>query len=184
MPAEILTLSTYLPNHLPDIKQTLLDVYAEVWAQEAAEDPFFSLPRFEERLLGHATEGEWRCVIGEIGQQVVGYAYGRRDNLQEWESVLHPISQDVADYGRQGTWGLCEIMVRSPWRGQGIGYAIHRELTRQQKGPRTSLLVDSRRSDTRAVYERWGYRKVGQMQPGPDSPLYDAMVLELPEACP
>jgi hypothetical protein len=29
-------------------------------------------------------------------------------------------------------------------------------------------------------YAKWGWRKIGKLQPFPDSPHYDALVLDLP----
>jgi len=39
--------------------------------------------------------------------------------------------------------------------------------------------VDHERPKVRALYEKWGYRLVGEMQPFSDSPRYDALVLPL-----
>ena len=49
----------------------------------------------------------------------------------------------------------------------------------QRREARASLLVDTEHPKVRALYESWGYRQVGQMQPFEDSSLYDAMVLPL-----
>ena len=37
-------------------------------------------------------------------------------------------------------------------------------------------------SGVQAMYESWGYRKVGVRQPFPDSPVYAVMLAELPLA--
>ncbi|MFD7899637.1 GNAT family N-acetyltransferase [Streptomyces sp. NPDC059743] len=178
MTVDVLTLSHYTREHLPSIRSTLVDVYAEVYDQ-SGEDPFHSVARFEERLSGHASGPSWACVIGEIDGQPVGFAYGRLDSVREWRDVLEPVDSGVRDYGEKGTFGLCEIMVLRPWRGKGIAQGIHDELMEQRGETRASLLVDSEHPKVRALYERWGYRKVGQMQPFEDSPLYDAMLLDL-----
>ncbi|WP_086859656.1 GNAT family N-acetyltransferase [Streptomyces milbemycinicus] len=179
MKADVLTLSTYKSVHLPQIRPILLDVYAEVWAKEAATDPFLSVERFNERLSGHTSGGDWTCVIGEVGGKTVGYAYGRLDSVSEWHEVLNPVDPGVHDYGSDGTFGLCEIMVRAPWRGKSIARGIHDELMRQRTEDRASLLVDHERPKVRALYEKWGYHRVGEMQPYPDSPRYDVMVFPL-----
>ncbi|KPI08945.1 hypothetical protein OK074_3469 [Actinobacteria bacterium OK074] len=179
MTVDVLTLSYYKREHLPRIRRMLVDVYAEVYTREAVESPFFSVERFEERLSGHASGPSWACVAGEIGGQPVGYAYGRLDSVREWHGILDPVDSSVRDYGEQGTFGLCEIMVRRPWRGNGIARCIHDELMGQRQEARASLLVDGTHPKVRALYESWGYRKVGQMQPFGDSPRYDAMVLDL-----
>lgn len=179
MTADVLTLSYYMREHMPQIHSALMDVYAEVYAKEAAEDPFFAVERFEQRLSGHASGPSWACVTGEIDGEMVGYAYGRLDSAREWHEVLEPVNSGVREYGAEGTFGLCEIMVRAPWRGKGIARGIHDELMSHRREARASLLVDSERPKVSALYKSWGYGKVGQMQPFPDSPLYDVMVLEL-----
>ncbi|MEU3529799.1 hypothetical protein AB0E62_39200 [Streptomyces sp. NPDC038707] len=40
------------------------------------------------------------------------------------------------------------------------------------------LTVDTKRPRLQAMYEGWGYRKVGERQPFPDSPLYAVMLLD------
>ncbi|BBJ44266.1 hypothetical protein SSPO_069840 [Streptomyces antimycoticus] len=42
------------------------------------------------------------------------------------------------------------------------------------------LLVDPEHSRVQALYESWGFRKVGERQPFPDSPVYAVMLAELP----
>lgn len=177
--AKALTVTTYARDHLPQIRPALVEVYGEVWGKLAPGDDFHSVEHFEQRLSGHASSPGWMCVAGEVDGGVIGYAYGRPDSVSEWQSVLRPVDPEVRDYGAIGTFGLCEIMVREPWRGKGIGHTIHNELMGTRPESRASLLVDSNRPKVRALYEHWGYQVVGQMQPFPDSPLYDAMVLDL-----
>lgn len=42
------------------------------------------------------------------------------------------------------------------------------------------LPADSGHPKVRTLYESWGYRKVGERQPFPDSPVFAVMVMELP----
>lgn len=176
----VLTISHFGPAEFPRVRQRLLDIYAEVYAKEAEIDPFFSLPRFADRLDRHASHPKWACAVGEIGNDAVGYAYGRPDSEDEWRDMTTVTNKIVREYGVSGsTFGLCEIMVRSPWRGAGVARTIHDDLMRERPEPRASLLVERTHPRVRATYERWGYQAVGTSQPFPDSPLYDAMVLVL-----
>lgn len=176
----LLTLTHYGPDRAAEIRQQLIDVYAEVYAAEAASDAFFSLPRFTERLTRHAEHPGWACVIGHVDDEPVGYAYGRPDSEDEWRTMDTVTSPDVREYGIGGTtFGLCEIMVRAPWRGSGIARTIHDDLMRERPEPRASLLVEREHPRVRATYERWGYRPVAVSQPFADAPLYDAMILDL-----
>jgi hypothetical protein len=82
-PAELARFTTYTRTNLAEIRQTLLDVHAEVYAAEIAVDPFFSVESYDRRLGGHAAKDSWMCVVGEVGGEVVGYAYGRLDSVEE-----------------------------------------------------------------------------------------------------
>jgi hypothetical protein len=42
------------------------------------------------------------------------------------------------------------------------------------------LLVDTEHPRVQALYESWGFSKVGERQPFPDSPVYAVMLTELP----
>lgn len=178
--AHVLAVAHYGPSDFSAVRQRLIEVYAEVYEEEAAVDPFFSVPRFTDRLDRHAAHPKWSCAIGEIAGEAVGYAYGRPDSESEWREMTTVEAPEVYGYGIDGRmFGLCEIMVRAPWRGAGVARTIHDELMRERPEPRASLLVEREHPRVRATYERWGYRAVATSQPFADSPLYDAMVLTL-----
>lgn len=180
-PGRVLAVSYHERDHLDQIRQTLLDVYAEIYAREIRTDPFFSLERFEERLHGHSSVTGWGCVLGEVDGQVVGYAYGYplQRGSSWWRSLRTPVDEALTQETGDRTFGLCEIMVREPWRKTGIARTIHDELTSQRHEQRAALLVERAHPRVRALYERWGYSWFGEVLPFPDAPLYDAMVLPL-----
>lgn len=157
---DLVTTSYYVTEHLPRIRSTLLDVYSDVHAEEIATDPFFSMERFEERLDRHSSVPGWGCVIADVDADVVGFGYGRPDR-------------------DRNAFGLCELMLRQHWRGRNLSRVLHDELMSHRNEQRVSLLVRRQRPRVRALYERWGYRHVGEELPSPDAPLYDRMVLGL-----
>jgi GNAT superfamily N-acetyltransferase len=160
MSADLLTTSYYTRGRLEEIREIILDVYAEVYADDIATNPFFSMERFGECLESHTSAPDWACVIAEVGEEIAGFTYGFAD-------------RDGA------TFKLCENMLRQKWRGRGISQVMHSELISQRQEERVQLLVRRERSRLRAMYEKWGYRKAGGRLPFPDSPLYDVMVLDL-----
>jgi GNAT superfamily N-acetyltransferase len=177
---DVLTLSTYTASHLPAIRQTLLDVYAEVYEAEIKADPFFSVERFDERLTRQASASGWMCVLGDVEGKPAGYAYG--STVQPggwWNNPQTPMDPDLIRETGSRTFGLFEVMVRKPWRGEGVARGIHDELMKQRTEQRAALTVEKAHPKVRALYETWGYYKVGELQPMPDSPLYEAMLLDL-----
>ncbi|MEU9334008.1 GNAT family N-acetyltransferase [Streptomyces sp. NPDC048290] len=161
MTVDLLTTSYYTSPRLAEIRSTILDVYSDVYADEIATNPFFSLERFEERLDGHVGAGGWGCVVAEVGAEVVGFTYGFTSR------------QDAT------TFKLCENMLRARWRKRGISRVMHDELMSHRREDRAELLVRRERPRLRALYERWDYQRAGEKLPFPDSPLYDVMVLDL-----
>lgn len=176
-PGSVLTISYYRRQHAAEVRRRLLDVYSEVYAEEAASDPFFSVKAFASRLDRHTANPGWACVIGTIGTESVGYAYGRPDSASDWTDVTESV-EDISSFAHD-TFGLCEIMVRKQWRGTGIARAMHDELMGGRPEKRASLLVEEAHPRVRDTYQRWGYRAVGRLKPVPDAPQYDAMVLDL-----
>ncbi|MDT0444151.1 GNAT family N-acetyltransferase [Streptomyces johnsoniae] len=160
MSVDLPTTTYYTRERLPEIRGTILEVYSEVYAADIAGDPFFSVERFEERLDGHTAAPGWACVVAEVGGSVAGFTYGFT--------------------GRDGvTFKLCENMLRAAYRGHGISRAMHDELMSHRREERSHLLVRRERPRLRALYERWGYRRAGELLPFPDAPLYDVMLLPL-----
>ncbi|UGY91341.1 GNAT family N-acetyltransferase [Streptomyces gobiensis] len=161
MSVDLLTTSYYTGERLAEIRGTILDVYADVYADEIATNPFFSMERFEERLESHVSAGGWGCVIAEVDTEVTGFTYGftARDDASRFK--------------------LCENMLREKWRGRGISHVMHDELMSHRQEERAELLVRRERPGLRALYESWGYELAGEKLPFPDSPMYDVMVLDL-----
>lgn len=160
MSVDLLTTSYYTSERLAEIRGIILDVYAEVYADDIATNPFFSMERFEERLEGHTSAGGWACVIAEVDSEVAGFTYGFTDR-------------------ERPTFKLCENMLRQKWRGRGISRLMHDELMSHRQEERAELLVRRERPRLRALYESWGYKHAGEKLPFPDSPLYDVMVFPI-----
>ncbi|WP_051966888.1 GNAT family N-acetyltransferase [Kitasatospora mediocidica] len=180
MDAATLTVTYYAAEDFAAVEHQLLAVYAEVYRDEAATDPFFSIERFTERLHAHARGSRWGCAFGEIGGEPVGYAYGfARTAAYRWSGLLTPVPDAELTETDTRTFALCEVMVREPWRGTGIAHTLHEELMSHRIEERSHLLVEEEHPKVRAVYERWGYRWMGTMQPYPDAPRYDSLVRPL-----
>ena len=80
------------------------------------------------------------------------------------------------------TLALNEIVVRRAWRGTGVAHQMHEDLLKGRSEQRVTLLVNPKAGDgkVQAVYERWGYEKIGEQQPFADSPVFAAMMRSLP----
>ncbi|MFD7983876.1 GNAT family N-acetyltransferase [Kitasatospora indigofera] len=174
------TVSYYTADDLPAVERQLIDVYAEVYAAEAATDDFFSVARFTERLHAHARGPRWGCAFGEVDGRPVGYAYGfARTAAYRWNGLITEVPAELLEETDTRTFALCEVMVRDQWRGAGIAHTLHEELLSHRIEARSHLLVEEDHPRVRAVYERWGYSWMGTMQPYSDAPRYDSMIRPL-----
>ncbi len=104
----------------------------------------------------------------------VGYAYGSMLKPGGWWKG-HRRPSDL----RGSVFALSEFMVIPKWRGTGRAQQIHDALLKEVTAGLVTLLVETERPRVQAMYERWGYSRVGEVDPADDSPGYAVMVRKL-----
>ncbi len=169
----------YTTADVADIRDILVDIYAEVYADRLSE-PFLTADRFQDRLNWHLSEPNWGAVVGYVDDQPVGYTYGasRSANASYWQHVSPtPVAEFARETGTR-TFALFELMVRAPWRKTGVSRTLHDELVCSRHEDRVCLFVEHDHPKVRALYETWGYAIVGVSRPRPEAPVYDVMVLD------
>ncbi|MEV5777113.1 GNAT family N-acetyltransferase [Streptomyces antimycoticus] len=158
---------------LPEVRQTLIDVHADALADEM-DDPFNQrFPWFVDHWGGHP---EFSCVIAFEGDKAVGFAYGAPGSpgREWWRDYLDPAPE------KSRTFSYSELAVSPKWRKKGVAERLTRTLMEKRDEDLVVLLVDPEHPRVQALYESWGFRKVGERQPFPDSPVYAVMLAELP----
>ncbi|MEU0986590.1 MULTISPECIES: GNAT family N-acetyltransferase [unclassified Streptomyces] len=165
-------LRRYGHGDLPGIRQVLLDVHADAYAEQAG-DPFVQrFPWFVDHWGGNP---DFACVIGYEGREPVGFVYGAPSgNGREWWREHLPATPD-----NPSTFAVSELMVRPRWRKTGVSARLHESLLRQRGEHMAVLLVDTTHPRVQALYESWQYRKIGERRPFPDAPLYAVMLRAL-----
>ncbi|MFE2440985.1 GNAT family N-acetyltransferase [Streptomyces melanosporofaciens] len=158
---------------LPEIRQTLIDVHADALADEM-DDPFNQrFPWFVDHWGGRPG---FACVIAYDGDKAVGFAYGAPGSpgREWWREHLDPAPE------KHRTFSYSELAVIPAWRKQGVSERLTRALMEDRDEDLVVLLVDTEHPRVQALYESWGFRKVGKDQPFPDSPVFAVMLAELP----
>lgn len=161
-------LRRYGHTDLPAIRQTLLDVHADDYRDQMDE--------FNERF--HWFVDHWggnpgfSCVIGYEATEAVGFAYGApaTPGREWWREHLQSTPDD------DSTFSVSELMVRSAWRKTGVAARLHEKLLADRPEALAVLLVDPGHPKVQALYEQWGYTKVGHRQSFPDSPNFAVML--------
>ncbi|MCX2968225.1 MULTISPECIES: GNAT family N-acetyltransferase [Streptomyces] len=171
----------YSADQLPDIRQTILDVHAEVRHRDfGLTSDFYSVERFDERLTAYASRPGWTAACGWEDGTPAGFCFGMplAPETRWWSAMTTPLPENVTKETGNRTVALNEIVVRKPWRGQGVAWQLHEAWLSQRSEQRVTLLVNPAAGDgaVQAVYEAWGYRKIGEQQPFPDSPRFAAML--------
>ncbi|MET9778490.1 GNAT family N-acetyltransferase [Streptomyces sp. NPDC006367] len=158
---------------LPQIRQALIDVHADAYA-DAMDDEFNQrFPWFVDHWGGHPG---FVCVIAYDGEEPVAFAYGAPANpgREWWREHLDPAPE------KSRTFSFSELAVRTKWRKTGTAELVSRALLEDRDEDLVVLLVDLEHPKVQQRYESWGFRKVGDRQPFPDSPVYAVMLAELP----
>ncbi|MFI5689187.1 GNAT family N-acetyltransferase [Streptomyces sp. NPDC051636] len=158
-------------------------IYAEAFAEppynESEDDVAAAFRRFPVQARNRAFRATLaRCEDGEP----VGMAYGHplRPDTGWWDELTEPVPEDMRREDGHRTFGLMELAVRGPWRGQGIARRLHETLLDGIGAERVLLNVHPGSRAASAAYRAWGYRKVGEARPwGESADLHDVMLLEL-----
>ncbi|MER7799148.1 GNAT family N-acetyltransferase [Streptomyces parvulus] len=158
---------------LPEIRQALIDIHRDAYA-DAMDDEFNQrFPWFVNHWGGNP---DFACVIAFDGEEPVAFAYGAPATAQRewWREHL----EQVPD--KSLTFSFSELAVRTEWRKTGTAELVSRSLLDGRDEDLVVLLVDLDHPKVQNTYESWGFRKVGDRQPFPDSPVYAVMLAELP----
>ncbi|MFG2144146.1 GNAT family N-acetyltransferase [Streptomyces sp. NPDC048696] len=166
------------------VRQTVIDIHIEVRQRDLGlSGSFYTADSFNTRLTGHSSRPGWETVIAYDGTEPAGFAYAvpLGPDTRWWDHMTSPLPDEYTVENGKRTLALNEIVVRRPWRGTGLAHRIHEELLAARHEERVTLLVNPKAGDgkVQAVYERWGYEKIGEQQPFPDSPVFVAMMRPL-----
>ena len=163
-------------------REDVLSLYSEVYSDQL-DDPFYSLPRYWERLSAYATRDGFCFATGRLGGELICYALGYPLPAGSgwWRGLRGEVDQALITETGTRTFAGNEIMVRSPWRRLGYARALHDAILHSRSEERATLLVRPDNTAARAAYLSWGWYKIGELQPFDDAPIFDAMILDLPK---
>src|SRR2546430_3802862 len=157
-----LQLNRYDPKGAGAIYAEMVQLFAEA-NRAFSHFPFFSVERFESNFVRQRARQGFELVAARIGGKLVGVIFGFTEIP-----------------GKQ--FGLCELMVAPAYQRRGIAKRLHDELLRHRPEQRTDLYVRKDNAPAQAAYKKWGWTKIGEVQPSPDAPVLDELVMGLPVA--
>lgn len=164
----------------------LCDAYADAYGAVPGEDTREKSSAFRERATAALQAVNYSLVTAHAGDQLVGFVFGYslRPERGWWDGLSpEPPEGFTAETGSR-TVVLAEIEVRRAWQGKGIGRLLHDTFLSRRTEERATLASNPRATDTHALYERWGWHKMGTVPgaPGAYYRVYARFVLPLPVA--
>lgn len=168
----------------PDAMTELEDVVTQLYVAThggVLDNSFYTTDRFVGRIRGYARAPGFELVVAYHDGEPVGLAlgYALPTGARWWNGLTTPVEPGSITEDGTRTFALCEIMTHPEWQGRGVAHEVHDELLHNRPERRATLLVREDNETARAAYFKWGWHKIGKLQPYPDSPHYDALVLDL-----
>jgi ribosomal protein S18 acetylase RimI-like enzyme len=161
---EIVTHELHLDRYDNDTVDAIYHAMVRLYAdthEQLAGNPFYRPDHFEASFVKQRAHDGFELVAAQVDGHLVGVAFG---------FVEIPDVQ----------YGICEIMVTPDYQRRGIAKRLHDELLRSRPEQRADLYVRKDNVAAQAAYRRWGWTKIGDVQPSPDAPDFDEMILALP----
>jgi hypothetical protein len=162
-----------------DLEALAAEVYADPPYRQDAEQA----AGFAGRLRVRCRQPGFALAEARHGEYLVGYALGMplRPSTSWWRYLTTPLpaAETTEQPGR--TFALAELLVRAPWRRQGIGRDLHDLLLAGRPEERATLAVRPGAAPAQGAFQSWGWRKVARSQdPEPGAPLLDLLIRTLP----
>ena len=166
-----------------EISRTVIIPLYEATHVGQLSNPFYSAIRFVERLQGYITATGFALVLArsEMGEPIgLGFGYPLPSGTRWWQGLASEVPEGFTDEDGTRTFALNELMVHPDHQRQGVARTLHDTLMRSRPEQRATLLVRGDNAAARTAYSRWGWSVAAKLKPFADSPIYDALILDLP----
>lgn len=171
------TFDRHTAADVPALLPSLCAVYADAYGVEASSE---KADAFRRRTLNAIERPGFDLFGATADDQLVGFAFGCALSAgTHWWDDLRPapdpafVTEDDAR-----TFVLSEIEVRRAWQGSGVGRALHDRLLGARTEERATLATGPSADEARAIYEAWGWQRVGTV-PGATGEYFSEYTLYL-----
>ena len=156
-------------------------LYAEVYAGPRGRDE--EAARFTGRFRVQRRQPGYVLAEARRGGYLVGFAAGfpLRPSTSWWRHLTSPLPDAMTAEHPGRTFAVVDLLVRAPWRRQGIGRALHDLILSDRPEERATLTVLPAATAAQAALRSWGWRRVARTRNSdPGSPVSDVLVMALP----
>lgn len=179
-----LTLTQHSASEAARLMDELCDAYADAYGAVPGEDTQQKSSAFRDRATSALQARNYSLVTARVDDQLVGFAFGYslRPERGWWDGLSPAPPEGFTEETGSRTVVLAEIEVRRAWQGRGIGRAVHDAFLAARPEQRATLASNPRATDTHALYEGWGWRKMGTVPGKPGSYYREYVRFVLPLA--
>jgi len=178
------TLTRYQAVEVPHFLDEICDAYADAYGEVPGEDAGVKSAAFRDRATAALEARNFELVAAHADGRIVGFVFGYslRPEREWWKGLKpEPPAGFTAETGDR-TVVLAEIEVRRAWQGKGVGRKLHDTFLAGRPEERATLASNPVATATHALYEGWGWSRMGVVpgRPGSYYPEYVRFVLALP----
>ena len=137
---------------------------------------------FAGRLRVQRRQPGFALAEARHGGYLVGYATGMplRLSTSWWRDLTTPLPDEFTAEHPGRTFALTDLLVRAPWRRQGIARDLHEEILRGRGEERATVTLLPAATAAQGAFRKWGWHKVARTRdPRPGSPVLDVLVIAL-----
>lgn len=181
MPAPEITFQLLDGGRAAAASGELQELNAEVYASPPyghAADP----AGFARRFRVQSRQPGFALAAARHGEYLVGYACGMplRPSTSWWRDLTTSLPEEVTDERPGRTFAVADLLVRAPWRRQGIGRDLHDLVLAGRTEERAAITILPAATPAQRAAAAWGWRKVARTRTGDGSPVCDVLLIDLP----
>lgn len=157
--------------------EELADVYVDARTEPTfAKDPLWKRESFVSRTRLQVGHEGFSLVAAYAEGTLVGFSFGFPIGPGRWFQGDTEPPQEILNATK---FAIIELDVRRAWQARGIASALFHRLL-EGRPEEYGMLGSLPGTRMRAVYERWGWRKVAEAAPGSGLPEIDTLVVVFP----
>ena len=181
---DAVTLAHHRAEAVPALLDEICAVYADAYGQVPGDDNAVKVAAFRDRATKALDRPGYELVTAYAGGTLAGFVFGYAlpSPTHWWDDLSPRPSPEFLREDGSRTFVVAEIEVGRQWQGSGVGWALNDEILRDRTEQRATLATGPGADAARAIYERWGWQKVGVVPgtPGDYFAEYTLYVLPLP----
>jgi GNAT superfamily N-acetyltransferase len=173
---------TQAAEHEAELLALRAEVYADPpYRSDGGDDDNAAV--FADRFRVQRRQPGFVLAEARHGEYLVGYAAGMplRPSTSWWRYLTAPLPGEVTAEHPGRTFALTDLLVRAPWRRQGIARELHDLVLAGRGEERATATVLPAATAAQQAFRSWGWSKVARTRdPRPGAPVADVLLAALP----